>query len=278
MVEPRSSDLLAGIKLGMAGLKKPAPKSTPKQRPADASGNAFAEGAAGGAGSTKKAWRPPLLPSLEAAKATYLFLDVDGVLHPTASLTKETWFDERCMSHLKRVVDTTQCQIILSSTWRLDSAQRTLLDETFAELGIATVAGRTKQIEQRQAETVTRAEEICQWMIKEGIDIDGACWVVLDDMRMEATWAFNSVDGQESPWSKLLDGHFVRTDEVTGLTKEDADRAIQILRTQHPATSPSTAQHRAADPGGEILDGISISAPKEPSSRKPMTGGGDRRR
>lgn len=38
----------------------------------------------------------------------FLFLDVDGVLHPTSCLTKEAWFDERCMANFKRIVDATQ--------------------------------------------------------------------------------------------------------------------------------------------------------------------------
>jgi hypothetical protein len=131
------------------------------------------------------------------------------------------------MAPLKRIVETTQCQIILSSTWRLNSAQRSLLHETFAELGIGAVAGRTEEIkQQKNDETVTRAEEICKWLIKNGVDIDGAGgWVVLDDLRMEVSWEFNAT----APWPKMLEGHFVRTNETTGLTDEDADRAIQIL-------------------------------------------------
>lgn len=38
----------------------------------------------------------------------FLFLDVDGVLHPTSCLTKEAWFDEGCMANFKRIVDATQ--------------------------------------------------------------------------------------------------------------------------------------------------------------------------
>ena len=83
------------------------------------------------------------------------------------------------------------------------------------------------------------------------VDAETAAWVVLDDLRMEPTWEFNkSADGHPSEWytllddripcfdgifdgkfdrCKLLDGHLVRTDETTGLTDADADRAIQIL-------------------------------------------------
>ena len=81
MVEPRSADMLAGIKLGMAGLKKP--KQRPEDRsnghyslPEDAAGGASATedredvrviaGAAGGGGggdTIKKAWRAKEAPA-----------------------------------------------------------------------------------------------------------------------------------------------------------------------------------------------------------------------
>lgn len=114
-----------------------------------------------------------------------------------------------------------------------------MLNAAFVELGVGAVAaadctrdcaakGRTGEIVHQKAEPVTRAEEICKWLWNaEGSQ--SATWVVLDDLRMEATWEFNCTDGLASIWCQQLDGHFVRTDQQTGLTAEDAEHAIQIL-------------------------------------------------
>ena len=131
-----------------------------------------------------------------------------------------------------------QCRIILSSTWRLVGEQRASLDAAFVELGVGAVAAadctkdcaakdRTGEIVHQKSEPVTRAEEICRWV--DAKVSQSATWVVLDDLRMEATWEFNCTDGVESIWCQQLDGHFVRTDQQTGLTAEDAEHAIQIL-------------------------------------------------
>ena len=73
-------------------------------------------GGSGGGGNavTAVAHAPTDTAAAAAARAhqgstqRFLFLDVDGVLHPTSCLTKEAWFDERCMANFKRIVDATQ--------------------------------------------------------------------------------------------------------------------------------------------------------------------------
>ena len=47
-----------------------------------------------------------------------IFLDVDGVLHPATVRTELRMFDEGCMKQLKSLLEETQAEIVLSSTWR----------------------------------------------------------------------------------------------------------------------------------------------------------------
>jgi len=99
------------------------------------------------------------MPSLQRP---LLFLDVDGVLHPTSCLAKETWFLQRCMAQLQRIHRRTQCRIVLSSTWRLSMDQVAILNEQLEARGIQRLGYNdiTKEIQSSQPETITRAEVI----------------------------------------------------------------------------------------------------------------------
>jgi hypothetical protein len=67
-----------------------------------------------------------------------LFLDFDGVLHPTSAKPQQ-WFS--CVDLLAEVLEGTQCEIVISSSWRFThslSELRALLPINLAERTIST--------------------------------------------------------------------------------------------------------------------------------------------
>lgn len=159
-----------------------------------------------------------------------IFLDVDGVLNSTR--TARMYFDmfdkngyggffnddiegptyenvlwgQDLVDNLKRIVDETGAQIVISSTWRITHRWQNFpkMFEVYGWVG-APVIGATG-----------RGGPIRGNEIQRILDVMGnPPYVILDD----------STDMLESQWA-----NFVNTDEAVGLTSEDADKAIAILQ------------------------------------------------
>lgn len=64
-----------------------------------------------------------------------LFLDVDGVLNSNRSKTFLA-LSKPALRRLKRIVDNTGCEIVLSSTWRTDERARNRLSKVLAYRGM----------------------------------------------------------------------------------------------------------------------------------------------
>jgi hypothetical protein len=140
-----------------------------------------------------------------------LFLDVDGVLNHYDSPgwripDHSIWvLDDDCVAQLKRILEATGAEIVLSSTWRL------------SEAGIEAVRAAIAPFELNDATAITwsapRCTEIRRWLEDE-TDVK---WAVLDD----------DLDAD------LEDGSFFQTDfEGGGLTTEIADAVIEFLNTE----------------------------------------------
>jgi hypothetical protein len=71
-----------------------------------------------------------------------VFLDVDGVLHPlvvelrNGKLSQEHCFKAACMLQLRRIVDSTGAEVVLSSSWRQFERPRLKLAAALAEHGL----------------------------------------------------------------------------------------------------------------------------------------------
>ena len=165
-----------------------------------------------------------------------IFLDIEGVVVPIAPTgTGGGDLDGFCLANLKTIFDTFPgAQIILTSTWRLDSAKQDCLNTALSELGLPPVAGGTcAQAKTKTAVTYlqddpeeqrlvgNRVDEICEWLEEHG---PCAQWVAIDGMDL-------GVDLR-------MEGHFVRTDMESGLSGSDADRVLSLLNALHP--SPKT--------------------------------------
>lgn len=137
-----------------------------------------------------------------------LFLDVDGVLNTTNSrslfsLTKPT------LRQLKRIIDSTDAHIVLSSTWRLSIDAFRHLNRTLSYRGLH-ISGTTPNLG-GEGGAVYRGKEIKAWLDENSSVMH---YAILDDMS--------------ETFMEGLPGFF-RTDEATGLTEEIADKVIAHL-------------------------------------------------
>lgn len=139
-----------------------------------------------------------------------LFLDFDGVMNSVewAIRTKQrgVWgIDPDTVPHLQRIVDETNCVIVVSSTWRIG----TLLSEIRGRLIDAgmrhpvPIVDRTPILRDKD-----RGDEVAQWLDR----MEPVAYVCLDDD------------------SDFLPGqHLVKTNGQVGLTAVEADKCIAIL-------------------------------------------------
>jgi len=132
-----------------------------------------------------------------------IFLDFDGVVvtHRTQYLD----LDPVCMTPLQRIVNTTRASIVISSSWR---AGRELQEfqTSLERFGLGrSVIGMTPL-----TNGMSRGREIQLWL-QQHPEVDS--FVILDD---------------DADMDNLID-RLVQTEIETGLTEQDADRAIELL-------------------------------------------------
>lgn len=151
-----------------------------------------------------------------------LFLDIDGVLndHNWVGDAESCDIKRKCILQFNRIIRETGAVVVLSSAWRymIHGEAMTLsgfayMMRTHGMTGAAELIGLTC----RDEEIEHRGDQIAAWL-KEHPEVTR--YVVLDD------------DDGDSV-SRCQDRHkhpFVRTDGRIGMTAEDADRVIALLR------------------------------------------------
>ena len=151
-----------------------------------------------------------------------LFLDIDGVLNSRAYDRKRNWneqtdIDETRLPLIKEIIDATDANIVLSSTWRKhwnkDSNRCDVdgryINRTFAKFGLS-IYDKTPDL----GVTALRREEISKWLKETEQDIES--FVIIDDYRVRLG---------------NLSEHFVKTDPNfrMGIEKDQVEEAIKIL-------------------------------------------------
>ena len=155
----------------------------------------------------------------ESAPGAILFLDIDGVLNG-----HEQDGHGYCriqagpIVHLNRILAETGARLVISSSWRYLVHSGAMTLEGFSYMlithGIG-CHGRLGGITCRDEEAGPRGAQITRWLDQLPRRGEGPAYVVIDDDDDGVTGA----------------GHpLVRTDGRVGLTHEDADAAIAILR------------------------------------------------
>ena len=157
----------------------------------------------------------------------YLFLDIDGVLN-TGRYSNylvenglcETdadgyLFDPEAVKNLQTIIEETDAKIIITSTWRLDGDMQAL----WRNRNLAgEVIGVTPTIEKERA-----IGKITIWYGQRGMEIEA--W-----LQDNATFPFKyAILDDEDCYLEAHSDHLVLTDPMTGITKEVADKVINLL-------------------------------------------------
>lgn len=154
-----------------------------------------------------------------------IFLDIDGVLNadedfggrskPNPYIGSYMGITGARVKKLKKIVDATGAQLVLTSTWRVaywsylsDRTNRMgkylynkLRKESLTILDTTTTRGRA------------RGKGILQWLSEHP---DTQQWIVLDDEIFD-------------DYDETIMKHLIKTNEQTGLTDELANKAIELL-------------------------------------------------
>ena len=149
-----------------------------------------------------------------------LFLDVDGVLHPFhghVPARDVTTFHRDCMHRLVRIVEMTECEIVLSTTWRNFSGSRNRLMANLAEYGLKF----SRWIEPDTVETGGR--EKMKQILAFVQSHHPSEWAVLDDEDLTER------ADKELIMTQLFDSRFVKTDGKIGITDDDVEKVIELL-------------------------------------------------
>merc|ERR1712113_1341198 len=127
---------------------------------------------------------------------------------------------------LKKIVNLTQCSIVLSSSWRRVSELKRKFKKNFkkiARLDINTIyIGDTPN----NGKNPTRVHEIMEYFEKNEEKNDYN-WCVVDDMDL-----LNENPAFKNQIETFLDGHWVQTKIETGLTDQNVQEIISILKNE----------------------------------------------
>lgn len=157
-------------------------------------------------------------------KKKLIFLDVDGVLNSDTywmSLDEEEKYslrhlDRNAIKKLKRIVDKTGAEIVVSSTWRKFNEDMCILATRLSAYGLD-IMSETPVLYNKE-----RGHEITAWF-ESHPEYKDAIYVILDD---------------DADMNVHMD-RLVKTDYIYGLTNSKAERAIEMLneeRGEHNAT------------------------------------------
>lgn len=148
-----------------------------------------------------------------------LFLDFDGVLNKTSDSYSGRYptFNEALVAHLNTIVEQTNCDIVISSTWRL-------------HLGIRQLKRRLELFGFKYPQKVIGITPDCS--IKE----KGPLWIPSSRGEEIATW--RQENKHEGPFVAIDDtddmegipsANFVLVNSYYGLTETDAQETIKVL-------------------------------------------------
>ena len=121
---------------------------------------------------------------------------------------QEDMLDVRAICYLRKIVETTGAEIVLTSSWRWYKEQRNTVHKQLKRKNIDFIDTTPIEITIK----MSRADEINAWLEKHP-EIDN--YVILDDEEIKDI--------------KLIP-HWVRTTFKHGLTRDKAEQAIKILK------------------------------------------------
>lgn len=151
----------------------------------------------------------------------YIFLDVDGVLNNKNHYKKQHEkyggrffcqnmpFNPKSLENLKWLINKTDAQIVLDSSWRKSAPCMIVLEARLAEYGL--------KIYDKTGETGSRGNEIIDWLFAHTTDDD--CFVIIDDEMYDIKDSFN-------------DDKIVKVDPNKGFNNSKKWEALEKLQQQ----------------------------------------------
>lgn len=139
-----------------------------------------------------------------------IFLDVDGVLNTHEIRLSSDWppISGDHILILKRIIDTTNAKIVVSSDWRRRPENLSTLKEELAKFDIEILDCTP------QTFGGLRSHEIKMWL-QNNSDLGISDFVIIDDLVCAS-----------------IDGHFFECNDDVGLTNEIADQIINRLENK----------------------------------------------
>lgn len=165
-----------------------------------------------------------------------LFLDVDGVLntYDTKKESETTGINKSICERLGKIIEETQCKIVLSSTWRLDEGSKNKLFLEMRQMANIQIyndlskpnnvyLGDTDDLDPdfNGNEGAVRTDEIMAKLTDCKLVSNVTHWVAVDDLKLGRNTKREIVPGFED--------HFVQTDETKGITQGKMQDIINIL-------------------------------------------------
>lgn len=155
----------------------------------------------------------------KALQVKAIFLDIDGVLNNRASFARDKCtlsIDPACVDQLERITKACpDAKVVLSSTWRLFQDHTDFAIAKLAERGIRIVASTPDlRGEHIRGQEIAQFKQFAHHVNIAEFPLPISRFVILDD------------DSDMLDWQKPF---FVQTNFVDGLTRELADKAIEIL-------------------------------------------------
>lgn len=134
-----------------------------------------------------------------------IFLDVDGVLNSVKDRFSFTIETDYHFILLKKIVDATNAEIVLSSSWRIGDSET--VRKRLKDFGMDFI-----DVTPQLPYPSKRGDEIRSWLKCHTEIVES--FVILDD---------------ESDMCEFVETNLVKTDMKVGLQKSDVNKAIKIL-------------------------------------------------
>lgn len=140
----------------------------------------------------------------------FLFLDIDGVMNNSEmwNLPIEQQISEDKIKLLKNIIDATDCEIVLSSTWRIIDRHKHIVGRNLTKYDIDLM------YETPLLNEGNRGDEIKLFLKPFAKNNVPFKFVILDD---------------DKDMNEYTDTNLVKIDCNTGLTESDVEKAISIL-------------------------------------------------
>ena len=164
-----------------------------------------------------------------------LFLDVDGVLNTYDTITRADTVDKEIILRLAKIIDATNCKIVLSSTWRNDEGAKDSLFKQMREMADINAyndlngkkgnvyIGDTEDLDpwfDKNANGI-RTEEIMDYLENCKDKYIVTNWCAVDDMKLGRNTKARII-------LKFVE-HFCQTDGNHGITHGKMKEIIAIL-------------------------------------------------